>query len=298
MDYSPLKCSGRRSRISSAISSLRNTFHELMITTINRLASSFRDPIGFLFYENGSLFRSISRLYQQNYDHLIHSGLYDKLVEDNLLIPHKEVQPPADKTNNTYKIIQPEIIPFISYPYEWCFSELKDAALTTLKIQKIALDFGMSLKDSSAYNIQFRNGKPLLIDTLSFEKYQEGQPWIAYRQFCQHFLAPLALMAHTDVRLSQLFRIHIDGIPLDLTSKLLPANSWLRFSLLSHIHLHSKSQKHFANKYVNISNRTISRKSLLSIIDNIESTIRKLTWRPAGTEWAETMKIRTIRPKP
>ncbi|MCX5810118.1 MAG: class I SAM-dependent methyltransferase [Proteobacteria bacterium] len=229
------------------------------------------------------------------------SGLYEKLVAEGLLIPHKEVQPPAEERDNEppghcevhvrrgnlYKIIQPKIIPFISYPYEWCFGQLKDAALTTLKIQKIALDFGMSLKDSSAYNIQFKDGKPLLIDTLSFEKYQEGQPWIAYRQFCQHFLAPLALMAHTDVRLSQLFRIHIDGIPLDLTSKLLPVNSWLRFSLLSHIHLHSKSQRHFANKQVNISNRTISRKSLLSIIDNLESTIGKLTWQPQGTEWAE-----------
>ena len=254
-----------------------------MTPVTDRLPSSFRDPSGFLFKHNDILYRQINNPYKPDYDLLMQSGLYERLTLEGLLIPHKEVDPP----HNPYKIIQPEIIPFISYPYEWCFSQLKDAALATLKIQKIALDFGMSLKDGSAYNIQFRNGKSILIDTLSFEKYQEGKPWIAYRQFCQHFLAPLALMAYTDVRLSQLLRIYIDGIPLDLASRLLPANSRLRFSLLSHIHLHSKSQKHFAGKQVNISNRTINRKSLQNIIDNLESTISKLAWQPQGTEWAE-----------
>ena len=77
-----------------------------------------------------------------------------------------------------YKVIQPELISFISYPYEWCFSQLKNAAITTLEIQKIAIDYNMTLKDASSYNIQFRQGKPILIDTLSFEKYQEGFPFL------------------------------------------------------------------------------------------------------------------------
>ncbi len=101
----------------------------------------------------------------------------------------------------------------------------------------------MSLKDATAYNIQFKRGKPIFIDTLSFEHYNEGTPWVAYRQFCQHFLAPLALMSHTDIRLNQLLRIYIDGIPLDLASQLLPGRTRMRFSLLTHIHLHAKSQK-------------------------------------------------------
>ena len=80
----------------------------------------------------------------------------------------------------------------------------------------------MSLKDATSYNIQFYDGKPIFIDTLSFEEYQKGSPWKAYKQFCQHFFAPLVLMAHTDIRLNQLFRVYIDGVPLDLASKLLP----------------------------------------------------------------------------
>ena len=90
----------------------------------------------------------------------------------------------------------------------------------------------MSLKDCSAYNIQFRRGKPVFIDTLSFEKYCEGRPWFAYKQFCQFFLAPLALMCYRDIRLNQLLRIYIDGVPLDLASKLLPAKTRFSFSLL------------------------------------------------------------------
>ena len=124
-------------------------------------------------------------------------------------------------------------MPFISYPYEWAFGQLKDAALATLSVQKRALKLGMSLKDASAYNIQFVRGKPTLIDTLSFELYKEGQPWVAYRQFCQHFLAPLALMALKDVRLNQLLRVYIDGVPLDLASELLPWKTHLNFGLMN-----------------------------------------------------------------
>ncbi|MBC8217987.1 MAG: SAM-dependent methyltransferase, partial [Planctomycetes bacterium] len=200
---------------------------------------------------------------------------------------HEEVDVEPESADDAYKIVKPEPMSFISYPYEWCFSQLKEAALITLEIQKKSLKFGMSLKDASAYNVQFRNGRPLLIDTLSFEKYHEGQPWVAYRQFCQHFLAPLALMSYTDIRLSQLLRVHVDGLPLDLTSALLPTRTYLRFSLLSHIHLHAKSQKHFANRRVDKQGRNMGRLSFLGLIDNLESVVRSLKWRPQATEWGE-----------
>lgn len=216
----------------------------------------------------------------------MNSGLYKALVDAELLISHEEIGIESAKSDKAYKIIKPEPIPFISYPYEWCFSQLKDAALVTLEIQKKALAFKMSLKDCSNYNIQFRKGKPILIDTLSFESYREGQPWIAYRQFCQHFLASLALMSYGDIRLNQLFRIYLDGIPLDLASSLLPFRTFFRFSLLSHIHLHAKSQKYFADKIVNTSGHRMRRLSFLGLIDSLESTIQKLKWRHRGTEWA------------
>ena len=150
------------------------------------------------------------------------SGLYEALVKNRLLVSHEEIGIEDFAGENAYRVIRPQQIPYVSYPYEWSFSQLKDAALCTLDVQRQALKYGMVLKDSSAYNIQYLGGKPIFIDTLSFDFYEEGKPWVAYKQFCQHFIAPLALMSMCDVRLSQLSRVHIDGIPIDLASELLP----------------------------------------------------------------------------
>ncbi len=255
--------------------------------TSTNVPSSFRDPSGFLFYRDDSIYRQVNVIYREDYDHLMTSGLYKALVDAELLIPHIEVDIDGAKSEKAYKIIKPEKIQFLSYPYEWCFSQLKDAALTTLKIQKKAFDLGMCLKDCSAYNIQFRKGKPVLIDTLSFEMYHEGQPWVAYRQFCQHFLAPLALMSYKDIRLSQLFKIYIDGIPLDLANSLLPSRTSFKFSLFTHINLHAKSQKRFADKAVDTSSKKMKRISFLGLIDNLESAVKKLKWKAQDTEWGE-----------
>ena len=156
-----------------------------------------------------------------------------------------------------------------------------------------ALAKGLSLKDSSAYNIQFLGGKPVLMDTLSFEAYREGEPWDAYRQFCQHFLAPLALMAYRDIRLSQLLRIYIDGVPLDLASQLLPRKTRFSFSLMTHIHLHASSQKRYADKVVDRRQvqRRMNRNAFIGLIDNLAGAVRKLEWKPAGTEWGAYYEV-------
>ena len=249
------------------------------------IPSSFRDPSGFVFSKNDKIYRTIRKSYQENYDLLIKSGLYDILIEKKLLIPHIEIDE-FEIQDDVYKIIQPEKIPFISYPYEWSFSQIKDAAITTIEIQKTGLEYGLVLKDCSAFNIQFKDGKPILIDTLSFEKYEEGQIWKGYKQFCQHFLAPLALMAHRDVRLNQLARIFLDGISLDLVGSLLPARTRLMFSLLSHIHAHAKSQKHFESKKVEIKNRKLPKRSFVGLIESLHSAIKKQNWKADKTEWA------------
>ena len=256
-----------------------------------QLSASFRDPSGFLFSREGILYRQINRKYEQEYARLMDSGLYEKLVKAGLLVSHEEVDEEAAQPDAAYKIIQPERVPFISYPYEWSFSQLKDAALATLSIQRRALKVGMSLKDASAYNIQFVRGKPTLIDTLSFEMYKEGQPWVAYRQFCQHFLAPLALMALRDVRLGQLLRVYIDGLPLDLASELLPSKTRFNFGLLTHIHLHAGAQKRYSGADVKSRAGTMSKQAMTGLIDSLDSTVRKLEWKPGGTEWGNYYDI-------
>jgi ribosomal protein L11 methylase PrmA len=209
------------------------------------IASSFRDPSGFLFIRDGQYCRMVNRSYQPHYDHLMSSGLYEALVNKGWLIAHEETA--ADDTKDSYKILTPDQLQYVSYPYEWSFSQLKDAAILTLNIALEALKHDMVLKDASAYNVQIHRGKPTFIDTLSFERYESGAPWVAYRQYCQHFLAPLALMAHRDFRTLHLLRAYIDGLPIDLASTLLPKKTWLNYGLLA--------------------------------------TTKKLQWKYAATEW-------------
>ncbi len=206
-------------------------------------------------------------------------------MEKQLLIPHEETSAPAPVPELAFKVIQPEPIAFISYPYEWSFNQLKDAALTTLRIQKIALKHGMSLKDSSAYNIQFHNGRPVLIDTLSFEGYQAGKPWAAYRQFCQHFLSPLSLMVYRDIRLIGLLKSNIDGLPLDLTSRLLPLRTRLTPSLLLHIHLHASSQQRYAGKKPD-ARRSVSKSAFLGLIESLQTAVKRLKSAGRDAGWA------------
>ncbi|MDY6913382.1 MAG: class I SAM-dependent methyltransferase [Planctomycetota bacterium] len=236
--------------------------------------------------KEGRLYRQVNHVYRDDYDALIDSGLYESLARAGLLIRHEEADISLAASDKAYKVIKPEKIPFISYPYEWCFSQLKDAALTTLEVQKKAMDCGMCLKDCSAYNVQFHKGKPVFIDTLSFEKYREARPWTAYRQFCQHFLAPLALMSRRDIRLGRLLRVYVDGIPLDLADRLLGLRSRFSFSLTVHIHLHARTQKRYESRPVDMGRQKMSRFALLGLIDSLESAVKKLRWRPGGTEWA------------
>jgi ribosomal protein L11 methylase PrmA len=251
---------------------------------------SFRDPAGFVYEEHGDLRRQINLPYRENYDRLMASGLYDELVAARLLIPHEELDAEGRDPALAYRVIRPEPVEFISYPYEWSFSQYRDAALVTLEVQRRALGRGMILKDCSAYNVQFHQGRPVFIDTLSFEAYREGEPWVGYRQFCEHFLAPLALMALRDHRLGQLCRTNIDGIPLDLAVRLLPARSWARWGLAVHLQLHGRIQRAQRPDLAAITaargRLTMSRHALLGLIDSLESTVRKLRWRPARGGWA------------
>ena len=251
-----------------------------------RVAGSFRDPSGFVFRRHGVLYRQVNQAYQSTYDQWVRSGLDQALINDGWLIPHREVDEAPLNPAISYKVIQPDPVAFISYPYEWSFGQLKAAALRTLAIQERAITAGFSLKDASAFNIQFVNGQPVLIDSLSFEPYEEGKPWVAYRQFCQHFLAPLALMSRVDPRVASFFRFHLDGFPLDLSSRLLPWRTRLNPRLLIHLHWHARAQKAYGGGTPVARPRAFSRQALLGLLDSLEATVRSLDWVPDRTEWA------------
>lgn len=205
------------------------------------VGASFRDPAGFVFKDGETVRRKVTFYGRENYDRLISSGLYEELVEKGWLVGH-EVS--ASTETGIYKVLTPEPIDVITYPYEWCFSQLQDAAVRTLEIQLTAIERGMSLKDATPFNIQWRAGAPVLIDTLSFENLQE-RPWFGYKQFCESFLAPLALMAQVKADFNKYLRVDLGGINLSFTSHCLPRLSWLHPGVLAHIHLHALSQEKF-----------------------------------------------------
>lgn len=214
------------------------------------------------------------------------SGLYKRLTGAGLLLPHTEEEAGGGFEGAPFKVLRYPTVPFISYPYEWCFSQLKDAALLTLEIQKLAIAHGMSLKDASAFNIQFYQGRPLLIDTTSFELYDASMPWVAYRQFCQHFLAPLALMRFRDARLGQLTRVFLDGIPLDIACGILPLRARFSVSRLLHLFLHARSISHYGRRPVAVAGRLrFSQRAMEGLLSSLTGAVKALRIKPQRTEW-------------
>jgi ribosomal protein L11 methylase PrmA len=251
------------------------------------LPSSFRDPDGYVFRRDGEVYRRVAASYLPTLSLLHDSGLYDALDDAQMLVRHETT---AELDSGVE--IKPEQVPYVSYPYEWSFSELKAAALLTLDVQKKAIAHGMSLKDASAYNIQFFGSRPCFIDTLSFEPLDASSPWVAYRQFCEHFLGPLALMAYVNPELNKFIRVHLEGIPLDTTVRMLPRRTRFRYSLLVHLHLHARSQRKYAGAGSGgtgqVSTKSRMNKDLLNaLIDSLIAAINGCRLPRATTEWGD-----------
>lgn len=250
-------------------------------------SSSFRDPDGFIFKQNDTIYRCVNASMgsdgHKDYEKLMSSGLYKELMEKRLLVRHEETDEINMPPDCKY-ILKPEFLPFISYPYEWSFGQLQQAARLTLDILTTSLDYGMILKDASAYNVTWHKGKPIFIDTLSFTAYQEGQAWLGYRQFCSHFLAPLALMQYTNVGLQKLLQTNLDGIPLDLASSLLPWRTRLSVGMGIHMHMHARSQKKYAGVRKKVSVK-VPLKTLRNLAISLLNVVDGLKPRKADTEW-------------
>lgn len=255
-----------------------------MSQLINHHPASFRDPSGFIYEKDGTIYRFISTNYQQDYELFHQSGLVEELLKKKLLLPFTELSENHWGRADWYKTLQPQHLSFLSYAWEWSFEQLKDAALTTLTICRLALQKGMILKDATPTNIQLVDGKYKLIDTLSFERYKEGESWIAYRQFCECFLNPLLISVHTGLEVHRLQLSYPDGVSAAVTSKLLPFKTKLNASVYLHVHLQAKmagkqsaEQKQTARK--------ITKKNIEQILQNLHSCISGLMLPEQATTW-------------
>jgi ribosomal protein L11 methylase PrmA len=210
-----------------------------------RHPASFRDPDAAVFVAGGRLVRGLTRQGAAQYDAVRATGLLDALERDGLVVVTREGSDVcADPALARFdRVIEHEVVPFVSYPYEWPFELLQRAALLHLDVHLRALGRGVTLTDASAFNVQFRGVKPAFIDIASFIPYRDGQLWAAHRQFCEQFLNPLLLTARTGVTHHAWFRGSLEGIPTEALAALLPARGWLSPRLLFHVLLPARVER-------------------------------------------------------
>ncbi len=136
-----------------------------------------------------------------------------------------------------------EPLEFITWPYEWPFSMLKDAGLLQLRLLDTAVRNGWILKDATPFNIQWRQARPVFIDTPSFVPWDGGEFWQGYRQFCSMFLIPLMITAHLRIPFQPLLRSRLDGIPPEEAAKYFSGMRKFRRGVLSHIWFPAKAER-------------------------------------------------------
>jgi hypothetical protein len=235
--------------------------------------------------------------YEPQFEHARRSGLFDKAVASGLLIPFEDCRPSLEELGvdegTCLCVLKPRQLETIAFPYEWSFSQLRDAAVATLQAQMLALDHGMVLKDATAFNVQFVDGRPALIDHLSFDDLKQHRAWPAYGQFCRHFLAPLLLTSYVDLSLGKLLQLHVDGIPLHLAASLLPWRTRLNISIQMHIHAHARMERKYADTREDRSRKERASRTEVSpaghraIAGSLLSLVRKLKPKGQVTEWGD-----------
>lgn len=262
---------------------------------------SFRDPAGQVYIKDGEIYRCIFQTGKEDFEAAREAGIHDALIEAGLLLPHEVVDGERyasfGPATAVYCLHHPRL-PIISYPWEWPFSMLKDAALLLLDLMEKLIPLGFWLRDASAFNVQYNKDGLCMIDTLSVGRRISASPWLAYGQFCSHFLAPLALAAYRDIRLLSLWREYIDGFPLDLASKMLPFRRRLRPGIFMHLCLHAHMQGRSERKVRLRTSKPekvpkVTDRGLIGLIGSLRRTIEGISWAAHSKIWKDYAEIRT-----
>ncbi len=275
---------------------------------------SFRDPANRVYElaESGSSNRRVLRGLNEDalntYKKLANetffrSALADKKVVDTKLLNANDVEAATIMEDGWAGVLEHEPIGFVSYPYEWSFSMLKDAALLQLELTEQCLENGWVLKDATPYNIQWRSARPVFIDVGSFEIAKKGEPWVGYRQFCSMYLYPLMMRAHLKIDHLPLLRSYLDGISAAEAARFFSGAKQLKKGVLSHIKFPaavensiSKRERDAAPaKERNSPNQ--SKAMILGLVQSLQRLVRKLTVKIDHTDWSHYEKTHSYRDK-
>ncbi len=264
-------------------------------------AGSFRDRQGRVFYHHDNVYRALSPAARDAWRALATTGFFRSAVDAGSMVKTTEVDlaTSEDLTAADLEALSPrwvaalehERIPFLSYPYEWSFSMLQDAARLQLDLLQNALAEGLIAKDATSYNVQFRGAQPTFIDIASFEPWTEGEPWVGYLQFCQLFLYPLLLTAYRGIPFQPWLRGSLDGITPEDCNRLLTLRDRVRPGVLADVYLQAKLQARTSggDQHVRDDMRKagFSRAMILGNITRLAKVVAKLSWQQTASEWAD-----------
>ena len=258
---------------------------------------SFRDRDSRVVVSDDAIYRALSPEGAEDWEAFSGSPLLEQLTAAGRVIGTREVDPSVLGESQDLlptgitKVLEHDRVPFVSYPYEWTFSMLQDAAKLQLELGAAAIDSGLDLKDATPYNVQFIGSQPTFIDIGSFEKITEGEPWIAYRQFCMLYLYPLLFQAHKDIPFHPWMRGSIDGIqPIDAI-KVFSLRDRLRRGVFLHTSLHARLDRR-ANKSgpgsaeENKTNRQVKPGQIKAQLESMNRLVSKLKWKAGETSWS------------
>jgi hypothetical protein len=250
---------------------------------------SFRDPDSRVFYAGDAVYRALSMEGLDDFRALQKAGLLEdpRIVATELV--HDGPELPVALVRETAGVLRHERIPFVSYPYEWTFSMLKDAALLQLDLLLAALERDLVLKDSTPYNVQFRGARALFVDVGSFERLRQGEPWAGYRQFCMLYLYPLLLQALNGVRFQPWLRGSLEGITPTEMRGLLSARDRFRRGLLAHVFLHARLERRFADRggevREDLRQAGFRKELIVANVRKLRKVIERLRWDPPAGVW-------------
>ena len=269
---------------------------------IQRVAGSFRDPSGFVFFKDDEVFRSIDSECCSVLMELANEGRINDWVERQLIVGTEfidggellsELQSELPETDH---FLRHDKIPLVTFPYEWTVSMLADAGIHTIDLQIELLKSNCSLKDATAYNIQFVNGKPTMIDVASIEKPSRLDVWFAMGQFLQMFLYPLLLTRHKGWDLCSYFQSNINGRDIESVAKAFGTFERLKPSLMLDLTLplwlHRMSEKKSGSKREVLDKKVVNSSAQVSNLKRLRRKLEKLAagYKPSGV-WADYTKI-------
>lgn len=255
---------------------------------------SFRDSASRVFYRDGRVLRGLDEHGLDDWAALSSSPLLAELVEERKLIGTHVADDVDLELEGVHRgvvaVLEHEVIPIVSYPYEWSFGMLKDAALLQLELVRRSLDAGLMLKDSTPYNVQWRGTSPVFIDVGSFERLREGEPWAGYRQFCMLFLNPLLIQAYCGLPFQPWLRGSLQGITPAECKGAFSGRRRLRRGVLTNVVLHSQLERRFAAKGGEVKRELreagFNKELIAANIRKLERLVGRLEWRPSGSRWS------------